>query len=60
MMSEQSRRDHFARCVAMEQELVVLRELVAAVVPEGITGEFEGTFKKVKIENGIIVELELE
>ena len=27
---------------------------------EGVTGEFEGTFKKVKIENGIITEFELE
>ena len=27
---------------------------------EGVTGEFEGTFKKVKIKNGIITEFELE
>ncbi len=26
----------------------------------GITGEFEGTFKKIKIENGIITEFEVE
>lgn len=26
----------------------------------GITGEYEGAFKKVKIENGIITEFELE
>ncbi len=26
----------------------------------GITGEYEGTFKKVKIENGIITEFEIE
>lgn len=27
---------------------------------EGITGEYEGTFKKVKVVNGIIVEFEVE
>ena len=27
---------------------------------EGLTGEFEGTFKKVKIKNGVITEFELE
>ncbi len=26
----------------------------------GLTGEFEGTFKKIKIENGIITEFEVE
>ncbi len=26
----------------------------------GVTGEFEGTFKKIKIENGIVTEFELE
>ena len=26
----------------------------------GVTGEFEGTFKKIKIENGIITEFEVE
>ena len=26
----------------------------------GITGTFEGTFKKIKIKNGIIIEFELE
>jgi hypothetical protein len=27
---------------------------------QGITGEFEGTFKKIKIQDGIITEFELE
>lgn len=27
---------------------------------EGITGEYEGTFKKIKIVNGVITEFELE
>jgi hypothetical protein len=26
----------------------------------GLTGEFEGTFKKVKIVNGLIIEFEVE
>jgi hypothetical protein len=26
----------------------------------GLTGEFEGTFKKIKIENGLITEFEVE
>jgi hypothetical protein len=26
----------------------------------GLTGEYEGTFKKIKIENGLITEFELE
>lgn len=26
----------------------------------GLTGEFEGVFKKIKIENGIIIEFEVE
>lgn len=26
----------------------------------GLTGEYEGTFKKIKIENGIITEFEVE
>jgi hypothetical protein len=26
----------------------------------GLTGEYEGTFKKIKIENGLITELEVE
>jgi hypothetical protein len=31
---------------------------IAGVV--GLTGEYEGIFKKVKIENGIIIEFEVE
>ncbi|KKL55409.1 hypothetical protein LCGC14_2255700 [marine sediment metagenome] len=31
-----------------------------ALVTGGLTGEFEGTFKKIKIENGIITEIEVE
>lgn len=27
---------------------------------QGVTGDFEGTFKKIKIQDGIIVEFELE
>jgi len=32
------------------------------VTPAGgvVTGEFEGTFKKIKIENGLITEFELD
>ena len=61
MSGATTRRERFVRCSAAEQGLIELRELVAAVVPpEGVTGEFEGTFKKVKIENGIIIEIELE
>lgn len=26
----------------------------------GLTGEYEGTFKKIKIENGLITEIEVE
>ena len=61
MSEATTRRERFARCSATEQELVELREQVASIVPpEGVTGEFEGALKKVKIENGIITELELE
>lgn len=30
------------------------------IEPGGLTGEFEGTFKKIKIENGIVTEFEIE
>ena len=54
-------REHFAVSAAEALELIALRKLIeATVLPEGLTGEFEGTFKKIKIENGIITELELE
>jgi hypothetical protein len=33
---------------------------VAGVSVGGLTGEYEGTFKKVKIENGLITEFEVE
>ncbi len=27
---------------------------------QGLTGEYEGTFKKIKVENGLVIEFELE
>ncbi len=33
---------------------------VGGVPVAGLTGEYEGTFKKIKIENGLITEFELE
>lgn len=54
-------REHFEQTNANVDELAELRALVEAIVPpEGITGEFEGTFKKIKIVNGIITEFEVE
>lgn len=61
MSEATTRRERFARCSATEQDVVVLRELVNSVVPpEGVTGEFEGALKKIKIVNGIITEFEVE
>ena len=54
-------REHFGQTEANVAELAELRALVEAVVPPGgITGEFEGRLKKIKIVNGIITEFELE
>jgi hypothetical protein len=33
---------------------------VGGVSLGGLTGEYEGTFKKIKIENGLITEFELQ
>lgn len=53
-------REHFEQTDTNVAELIELRALVEAVLPEGLTGEFEGTLKKIKIVNGIITEIELE
>ncbi len=39
---------------------LAISESVTVGGAPGITGEYEGTFKKIKIENGIITEFELE
>ncbi len=54
-------REHFEQTDANVGELGELRALVEALVlPGGLTGEFEGRLKKIKIVNGIITEIELE
>lgn len=54
-------REHFQQTDTNVDELVELREKVESVVlPEAVTGEFEGTLKKITIVNGIITEIELE
>jgi len=40
-------------------DLAILGSLTSGVAP-GITGEYEGTFKKIKIVNGVITDFELE
>ncbi len=40
-------------------QLAISESLTAGGAP-GITGEYEGTFKKITIKNGIITEFELE
>jgi hypothetical protein len=60
-VSVTTNREHFQQTDTNVTELEELRALVEAVVPpEGITGEFEGTFKKIKIVDGIITEFEVE
>jgi hypothetical protein len=54
-------REHFEQTQENVDELDRLRHLIESLhPPEGITGEFEGTFKKIKIVNGVITEFELE
>ena len=54
-------REHFVKSDAEALELIELRELIEAIVPpEGVTGEFEGTFKKITVVNGIVTEIELD
>jgi hypothetical protein len=66
-----TRREHFVEFegilaqiadgfAALEVAALTITDSVTSDGEEGITGEYEGTFKKVKIKNGIITELELE
>ncbi len=52
-------REHQATTEANKTEIEDLSELTAPIA-DGLTGEFEGVFKKITIVNGIITEFELE
>lgn len=63
-----TRREHFTKFDAVEEQ--VNEGFTALIIADGgtvtigddtgITGEFEGVFKKIKIKNGIIIEFELD
>ena len=63
-----TRREHFAKFSSIVEQIDngfnVLKVADGGSITvgddSGITGTFEGTFKKIKIKNGVITEFELE
>jgi hypothetical protein len=63
-----TRREHFTKFAAVVEQIengfdaLKVRDGGSITVGDdsGITGTFEGTFKKIRIKNGVIIEFELE